>query len=96
VKSCAPDSVDGEYLIFPKAFHDESANIYCHDMTGTPAEYITLHYENNAIANWSFSAWALGCDLKHLYSRDKDIVSTFHKVRVLPEVNIYVIVSKLI
>jgi hypothetical protein len=94
VKSCAPDSLDGEYLIFPEAFDGESAKIYCHNMSGIPEEYVTIHFETYAAANWSNSAELDGCDLTRLVSRDKDIVSTFHKIRVLPEVNVCVLVSE--
>jgi hypothetical protein len=95
VRTCAPDSVDGEYLIFPKAFNRErSANIYCHDMAGTPAEYVTLYLENNAIANFAASNSWDGCDPTRLYSTDRDIASTYNKIRVIPEVNVYVIVSE--
>ncbi|XP_041370257.1 uncharacterized protein LOC121384093 isoform X2 [Gigantopelta aegis] len=49
VKLNEPAAGDGEYDVYPDAVGARRVRVYCHDMVGTPREYVTLKTPNKGV-----------------------------------------------
>lgn len=69
-----PEAADGEYIIYPDG---QWFNVYCHDMAGTPREYLSLV---NTSGSSNFSQYTAGGA-----SPGTDVRTYYEKLRIDPD-----------
>ncbi len=69
-----PAAMDGDYVIYPGY---QMFTVYCHNMDGTPSEYLSLV---NTGGDRNFSQYTAGG-----YSQGQDVVTHYSKVRLDPK-----------
>jgi hypothetical protein len=74
IHALAPFAPDGNYVLVTD---DTLLTVYCHDMAGTPREYLSLP---SAGADRNFSQYTAG-----LASRGTNVRTTYTKVRINPQ-----------
>lgn len=75
IRQLDPTAADGEYMLFHNAEPARGWQAYCHDMAGTPSEYLTLAALG---PNKNFSLIA------HFDAPDTDVRTEFMRVRIDP------------
>jgi hypothetical protein len=72
IRDAVPDAADGDYVI---QHQGDAFLVYCFDMAGAPAEYLTLADPASNFAQYTAGG----------YSQGDDVRTEYEKVRLLPE-----------
>ncbi len=73
IRDADPTAPDGDYVIYP---NDQVFTVYCHDMAGTPREYLSLV---NTGESFNFSQYTAGSA-----SSGTDVRTYYYKLRIDP------------
>ncbi|MFL5354709.1 GON domain-containing protein [Archangium sp.] len=75
LKSVNPQAVDGEYVLYLNGNPAQPWTAWCHDMAGTPTEYLTLLETGTSNFSQYTAGWA---------SPGTDVRTTYFKLRIDP------------
>ncbi|NPD24318.1 MULTISPECIES: GON domain-containing protein [Corallococcus] len=76
IRTAQPGAPDGDYVLYVAGDTSASWTVYCHDMAGTPAEYLTL---TRTDADSNFSRYTAGGA-----SPGTDVLTHFARLRIDP------------
>ena len=79
ILNCAPDADDGEYTIYANG---NVFDVYCHDMAGTPKEYLTLMKTGG---DFNFSQYTAGGATPGYPFPRESVCTNYYKIRIDPE-----------
>lgn len=71
-----PHAPDGEYDLYLGGDLTSHVRLHCHDMTGMPAEYVTLHSPDN------YSEWPASSTPGQKWRHGRTIRTTFSRIRI--------------
>ncbi len=71
-----PEATDGEYDLYLGGQLTGHVRLYCHDLQGKPAEYVTLHSTNN------YSEWPASRSQDQRWRRGSSVRTTYQRIRI--------------